>query len=83
MENTKSENIPETQPINKKSIQDSVPNLNSAFQVDISTQSNELYPEKIPEPTGDLADRAEIEIEQEIQEQIFRVRQRLYKPNKA
>ena len=44
-----------------------------------STQSpvEDIYPEKIPESQGDLADRAEIEIEQEIEEQIFRVRQRL------
>ncbi len=39
--------------------------------------ADELYPERIPESQGDLADRAEIEIEQELQEQIFRIRQKL------
>lgn len=41
------------------------------------SETEELYPEKIPESQGDLADQAEIEIEQEIQEQIFRIRQKL------
>ncbi len=41
------------------------------------TAAEEVYPEKIPESQGDLADRANIEIEQEIEEKIFRVRQRL------
>jgi hypothetical protein len=47
-----------------------------------SVQSNqeahgEPYPMKIPEPQGDLADRAEVEIEQEIEELIWRVQQKL------
>ena len=46
------------------------------------SETDELYPEKIPESQGDLADQAEIEIEQEIQEQIFRIRQRLNKDHK-
>ncbi len=37
----------------------------------------ETYPLKIPEPQGDLADRAEVEIEQEIEELIWRVQQKL------
>lgn len=37
----------------------------------------ETYPMKIPEPQGDLADRAEVEIEQEIEELIWRVQQKL------
>ena len=37
----------------------------------------ELYPLKIPEAQGDLADRAEVEIEQEIEELIWRVQQQL------
>lgn len=36
-----------------------------------------LYPEQIPEAQGDLADRANIEIDQEIQEKILRVRQNI------
>lgn len=37
----------------------------------------EIYPLKIPESQGDLADRAEVEIEQEIEELIWRVQKRL------
>ena len=35
------------------------------------------YEEQIPEAQGDLADRANIEIDQEIQEKIMRVRQNI------
>lgn len=47
-----------------------------------NTESNqeshgELYPLKIPESQGDLADRAEVEIEQEIEELIWRVQQKV------
>ncbi|MBC7465054.1 MAG: hypothetical protein H7256_03605 [Bdellovibrio sp.] len=36
------------------------------------------YEEQIPEAQGDLADRANIEIDQEIQEKIMRVRQNIH-----
>lgn len=39
--------------------------------------ASNLYPEQIPEAQGDLADRANIEIDQEIQEKIMRVRQNI------
>lgn len=42
----------------------------------ISNQSS--YEEQIPEAQGDLADRANIEIDQEIQEKIMRVRQNIH-----
>lgn len=38
-----------------------------------------VYPEKIPESQGDLADRADIEIEQEMQELIWQVLKRIYR----
>ena len=60
-----------------------VSNPSSSVQVESTAKnSNELYPERIPESRGDLADQAEIEIEQEIQAQIFKVRQRLKEQNK-
>lgn len=40
-----------------------------------SDKENELYPEQIPEAQGDLADQANIEIDQELQENIRRARQ--------
>ena len=61
-----------------------VSNPSSTAQVEsAATASNELYPERIPESQGDIADQAEIEIEQEIQAQIFKVRQRLKEQTKA
>jgi hypothetical protein len=41
--------------------------------------NEERYPQRILEQQGNLADRAEIEIEQEIQAKIFLVRQELAK----
>lgn len=43
----------------------------------VRAQIEELYPTKIPESQGDLADRADIEIEQGIQEMIWRIRKQL------
>ncbi len=60
----------------------SAPDSGLATQA-IQSNSNEIYEEKIPESRGDLADQAEIEIEQEIQEQIFRIRQKLNKGSSA
>lgn len=42
-----------------------------------SSVVNTNYEEHIPEAQGDLADRANIEIDQEIQEKIMRVRQNI------
>jgi hypothetical protein len=43
----------------------------------VRAQIEELYPTKIPESQGDLADRADIEIEQGIQEMVWRIRKQL------
>ncbi len=40
-----------------------------------SKESVNVYPEQIPEAQGDLADRANVEIEQELQEQIKHARE--------
>ena len=40
-------------------------------------KSVNLYPEQIPEAQGDLADRANVEIDQELQENIKRARETL------
>ena len=42
-----------------------------------SKKAVNLYPEQIPEAQGDLADRATVEIDQELQEQIKRARESL------
>ena len=61
-----------------KSLQQTVSAPDSALATQaLQSNSTEIYEEKIPESSGDLADQAEIEIEQEIQEQIFRIRQKL------
>lgn len=66
----------------KKSLQETVSAPDSALATQaVQSGSEEAYEEKIPESRGDLADQAEIEIEQEIQEQIFRIRQKLNKGN--
>ena len=66
--------------LNKKSLQQTVSAPDSALATQaLQSDSTEIYEEKIPESRGDLADQAEIEIEQEIQEQIFRIRQKLNK----
>lgn len=66
----------------KKSLQQTVSAPDSALATQaLQSESTEIYEEKIPESRGDLADQAEIEIEQEIQEQIFRIRQKLNKGN--
>jgi len=56
----------------KKNNQPAKPATNSN-----STAVSNSYPEQIPEAQGDLADRANIEIDQEIQEKILRVRQNI------
>lgn len=40
-----------------------------------SKESVNVYPEQIPEAQGDLADRATVEIDQELQEQIMHARE--------
>ncbi|MBC7420985.1 MAG: hypothetical protein H7328_09680 [Bdellovibrio sp.] len=40
-----------------------------------SKESINVYPEQIPEAQGDLADRANVEIDQELQENIKRARE--------
>ncbi len=68
---------------NESPLSKAVSNPSSTAQVEsAAATSNELYPERIPESQGDLADQAEIEIEQEIQAQIFKVRQRLKEQTK-
>ena len=48
-----------------------------------ANNESELYPIHIPESQGDLADRAEIEIEQEIQQQIYEAQKAVHLKPKA
>lgn len=68
MKNSQTDNKPIVQPAAPKAAEN---------KVDAST----LYPEQIPEPQGDLADRANIEIDQEIEEKIMRIRQNISTPD--
>jgi hypothetical protein len=56
-------------------------NENTDVQVGKVTLPNStndpVYPEQIREAQGDLADRANVEVDQEIQAAIFKVRQNL------
>lgn len=54
------------------------PNPDATHADEFLTSSEEtVYPEQIREAQGDLADRANIEIDQELQENIMRARESL------
>ena len=55
--------------------------LHTTQALETDPAEDAAYPLKISEAQGDLADRANIEIDQEIQEGILRARQKLTNPD--